>query len=257
MDFRKDKVIGIVGGMGPHAGLALLNDIFSFTEADCDQEHLPAILMSFPGEIPDRTLFLDGTEAVNPAFGIAAVIKKLELAGANLIGIACNTAYAPEIHQVVLEELYKTGSTARILHMPIETCRFIKDNHNQVRRVGLMATNGTYRSGLYQRLLKEWDLEVILPEPEFQHDIIHRMIYDPEFGIKSRSGMITPEVSTLLDQAVTYFKNRRADAIILGCTELSLAVTVPSIKNMLVVDSTRSLAKALITHARQPQPLSL
>src|SRR6187402_3337971 len=100
-----NKVIGIVGGMGPQAGAALFNDILRQTNAMTDQQHLSTILMSFPGDIADRTAFLEGEPVVNPAFVIAQVIKKLENAGAEIIGMACNTSHAPEIYDVVTEQL--------------------------------------------------------------------------------------------------------------------------------------------------------
>jgi len=249
MDQRNNKVIGIVGGMGPHAGVALMSAVLRHTGACADQQYLSTILMSFPGEVADRTLFLEGKEAVNPAFRISEIIKKLESTGAAVVGIACNTSHSPLIYQVILEELDRINSQVRMVPMPFETCRYIKENHPDVRRIGLMATNGTYGSGIYKDLLEEWGYDMILPDVLFQNDIIHRMIYDPVFGIKSSAGNITPQVRVLLDKALTYFKNRRADAVILGCTEFSLATTGKRVKGMLVIDSIESLAKALIREA--------
>src|SRR5215213_8942139 len=104
MDRGRNKTIGIVGGMGPQAGVALLNSITCMTGAAKDQEHLSAILMSFPGEVEDRTSFLEGNVSINPAYSIANIISRLEIAGANIIGIACNTSHAPRIYNVITEE---------------------------------------------------------------------------------------------------------------------------------------------------------
>ena len=261
MKHGKDKIIGIVGGMGPQAGVALLESITRFTEAATDQEHLPAILMSFPGWITDRTAFLEGHVNSNPAYTIAGIIKKLESAGAEVIGIACNTSHAPRIYNVVMDELQNSGSKARLVNMPYETCKHIKDNYPQASRVGVMCTNGTYRSGIYRDLLRNMGFEAVIPDQSFQNDVIHRMVYDPEFGIKSNTGGITKQVRSLMREALAFFEESDTDALILGCTEFSL---IPSGSdeasageaNMIIADSTEILAKSLIREARATVPMA-
>ncbi|SKA35772.1 aspartate racemase [Chitinophaga eiseniae] len=243
------KVIGIVGGMGPHAGGALFNNITVHTRARADQEHLSVILMSFPGNMTDRTLFLDGKAPVNPAAGIAQVIGKLEQAGAEVIGIACNTSYAPRIYDVVLEELERRFSKVNLVHMPLETCRYIHRYPARIRRIGLMTTNGTYRSGVYKNILEEWGYEVVLPAFDFQHQYIHRAIYDPVFGIKANAAGITDEAIMLLNHAIEFFRDQKADAVVFGCTELSLVPRMHLPDEILIVDALDVLAQALIREA--------
>jgi len=232
----------------------LFNEVLRHTRATLDQEYLPAILMSFPGEIVDRTLFLEGGTTVNPAFQIVQVIRKLESVGAEVIGLACNTAHAPEIYSVVEKELAAAGSLVNLLHMPRETVRRIKVEHPGAQRIGLMTTNGTSRSGLYRRLLRDSGYEVVQPPPDVQDKIIHQMVYDPDFGIKARGGAITPEVMTQFQLAMQYFRTERTDVIILGCTEFSLLPppapdTIPN--RIPLIDSTAALASALVTEAKK------
>src|SRR5687768_16054741 len=176
MKLAKENVIGIVGGMGPQSGLALFNSILCHTNATMDQQHLSVILMSFPRYIVDRTSFLEGTLGINPAFNIVKIIRKLENAGARVIGIPCNTSHSPEIFDIILKALDKMNSKAKLVNMPFETCKFIKDNYAHVRRIGLMATNGTYKSKIYEDLLNSWGYDTIIPDFKFQNDVIHRMI---------------------------------------------------------------------------------
>jgi aspartate racemase len=75
------------------------------------------------------------------------------------------------------------------------------------------------------------------------------MIYDPEYGLKSNANPIANKVSSLWDLSMQYFRERGADAIILGCTELSLLPHGGRVNNMLIVDSTVCFAKALIREA--------
>lgn len=249
MNLEEDKVIGIVGGMGPQAGLNLFNNILNLTEATTDQKHFSTILMSLPKHIIDRTSFLEGETSVNPAYNIAQIVRKLEVAGANFIGLACNTSYSPKIYNVIKEELDILNSRATLLHMPRETCKYIRENYPDFSRIGLMATNGTYKSGLYKNLLEEFGFEVIIPDFDFQDTIIHRMIYDETIGIKASPNELSTELQSLLSQALSFFEERKTEAIILGCTELSLLLKDKFVNNMLIVDPTEILAIALIREA--------
>lgn len=249
MNTVRNKTIGIVGGMGPQAGVALLNSITCNTQAARDQDHLPAILMSFPGEVEDRTLYLEDSVGVNPAYSIANIIRKLEAAGAEVVGIACNTSHAPRIFNVITEELKTAGCHVKLMNMPFETCRYIRDHYPHAVNVGVLSTNGTYRSGIYNKLLHEMEFEVIIPDPEFQNDVIHAMVYDAEFGIKANAGCITNEVNALMKKAISFFRERGADAIVLGCTEFSLMNFDSQVNGMAVIDSTTVMAKALIKEA--------
>jgi aspartate racemase len=246
MDTEYDNVIGIVGGMGPQAGNALFNRITCNTPATSDQEHLPVILASFPSEITDRTLYLDGLVRENPAHAINLVIERLEQAGAAIIGIACNTSHAPAIFDVIREGLLARSSTVQLLHMPNETCQYIRQHMPMVSRVGLMTTNGTYRSRLYKNILESMGYEVVVPDPEFQNDVIHRMVYDPEWGIKANPAEIRQEVKMLLERALDFFSGANTEAIILGCTEFSLLFKKTMARGMPLVDATDCLAKALV-----------
>lgn len=246
---ERGRVIGVAGGMGPQAGVALMNSILAHTNAATDQDHLPAILMSFPGEVVDRTAFLEGQTSINPAYSIARIIGRLEMAGASVIGIACNTSHAPAIYNTVLDELQQNNSGATILHMPYEVCAYIRQQYPRALRVGIMVTNGTYRCGIYQGLLQGMGYEVIQPDRVFQQEVIHRMIYDPHFGIKANTKAITPQVNEWMQEALDHFNDRQADVVIMGCTELSLVPLEHKSSNLLIADALDILAKALIREA--------
>jgi aspartate racemase len=251
MNLEGDKVIGIVGGMGPMAGNALFSSIIRHTSAFEDQQHLSVILISLPRYIRDRTSYLETLSGDNPAYNIAEVIIKLERAGGKIIGIACNTSHTPEIYNIILQELSRLNSQVRLVNMPVETCRYIWENYPKVKRIGLMATNGTYRSGIYTNLLQEWGYEPVIPDFSIQDNVIHKMIYDPVSGIKPNAGGITEEGRSLMERALTFFEEKKADAVILGCTDLSAVITQKTAGNLVIVDSTDALAMALIREAVQ------
>ncbi len=88
------QIIGIIGGMGPLAGIDLARKIFDQTIATTDQEHLPVILMSLPGNIADRTNYLRDHNRPNPAFSVFDMIKCLSNLGVGVVGIPCNTLHS-------------------------------------------------------------------------------------------------------------------------------------------------------------------
>jgi aspartate racemase len=246
---KSKPVIGIVGGMGPQAGNAVCSRITALSTATCDQDHLPVIMVSFPHEIADRSQYLNGFEKENPGYAIARIIATLETAGATLIGIACNTAHAPAIFDVIQMELHARHSRVNLLHMPGETCRFLREQYPGLKRVGVLATNGTSQSGLYSAMLEEQGFIVVSPPAAFQDQVIHRMIYDPVWGIKACPDHISTEVRRLQQDILHFFSAAGTEALILGCTELSLVFDEQQASPMHLIDATDCLARALINLA--------
>jgi len=239
------KIIGIVGGVGPYAGLDLVRKIFDQTIANIDQEHLSVALLSIPEEIEDRTLFLLGQTGVNPAYAISKVIRKLEEIGASVIGIPCNTAHSPRIFDVIIEELKKSNSCVKLINMINEVAEFIRGNYPLIRNIGLLCTTGAYKIRLYVNILEQMGINLILPD-EVLKKTVHDAIYNPVFGIKAQSNPVTDTAKKKLLEAIRFLQNRGAEAIILGCTEISLAVTDKKIGKTVIIDPTLILARALI-----------
>lgn len=248
----KPKVIGIIGGMGPEAGYALGTRILKNTPAQLDQEHLPVVLMSFPQSIGDRTAFLEGKLALNPAHEIARIILKLEQAGAEIVAMACNTAHAREIFDQVQTDLRTSYAKVKLLNMPYETCAYIAKKYPGIQRIGLMSSKGTFQAGMYKEQLVRLGFELVEPDPDFQESVIHRMIYDPHFGIKANPGKVTREVQLLLEKSLAFFKNQSTQLLILGCTELPLVITKTHVHGMQIIDSLDTLAKALVQEVLHP-----
>ena len=105
-------LIGILGGMGPQAGLDMAEKLIAMTQTQCDQDHIPFLLFSLPDTVPDRTLYLLGKNSDNPAYAIADQFEKMSKMGVTLAVMACNTAHAPPIFDVVLQLLETRGVQA-------------------------------------------------------------------------------------------------------------------------------------------------
>ncbi len=238
-------MIGIVGGMGPIAGIDLSKKIVNQTIAGKDQEHIAQILYSAPEFIGDRTEYILGIIKKNPAYAIADILIKLESMGATVAGLPCNSAHAPEIYGVIEDELRKNGSKIRLLHMIEEVGRFIRKQFPEVQKVGILGTSGTFKTKQYNRIEK-FGLEVMnVSEQEVEQ--VHEAIYHPVFGIKSEPNNISSQSLDILNNASKSLLSKGAEAIVLGCTEIPLAMPEKYFNNIPLIDSTLVLARALIT----------
>ncbi|MCA9868140.1 MAG: aspartate/glutamate racemase family protein [Anaerolineae bacterium] len=238
-------IIGIVGGVGPFAGLDLQRKVLEETMAARDQDHLPVITISWPRAIPDRTEYLLGQITENPADAIVAQLRLLAGMGAAVAGIPCNTAHAPAIFNVIRARVAAFQRPLRLLHMIDETVAHLADHHPTRRTIGILSTTGAWQVRLYPAALEPLGYHTVAPDETMQVATIHRAIYDPGYGIKAAGG-VTARARAGLEQGAAYVCQRGAEAIILGCTEMPLAFTEPEFDGRPLIDPTRVLARALI-----------
>lgn len=248
----KKGIIGIVGGMGPGAGIDLSRNIVDQTLADRDQEHLPQILWSVPEWIADRTDFLTGRLTTNPAYRIAQIIAKMESVGVGVVGLACNSAHAPRIFDVVVSEMEAGQSRVRLLHMIREVGWFISQAYPGRIKVGVLGTTGTYFTRQYD-LLAEAGLQVMNLNEEEQKKL-NLAIYHPVYGVKSVPESTSEKARNVLLSAAASLISQGAEVIVLACTEFPLIYTETAFQNVPVINSTLVLARALI-QAHSPEKL--
>lgn len=199
------KTIGVIGGMGPLAAARLFQRIVILTRAECDNEHIPLIIDNNTC-IPDRTrhILFNGE---SPLEEMVKSAKRLETAGADVIIISCNTAH---YHY---DDVVKSVKIP-VINMIEETAKYIRKNFPEVKCAGLLATEGTCKSGIYSRIFEKNELGLITPEPEEQRHITE-LIYD----VKSHGEDIDPHNTA---EVVKALEKRGAEVIILGCTELPI-----------------------------------
>ncbi|MFA5713771.1 MAG: amino acid racemase [Bacteroidales bacterium] len=230
------KRIGILGGMGPEATLALYELIVKNTPARSDQEHIPTIINSNTAT-PDRTKHIVyGQESPLPYLIEGAQL--LQRAGADMILIACNTAhyYIPQITPHI---------EIPILHMLDLTASFIAEEAKkggvEKPSVGVLATTGTIRSQLYKNSLEKFSLNVLIPTSTEQEELVMEGIYGKE-GVKAG---FHRQPAKLLQKAAHLLEERGANFIIAGCTEIPLVLT-ESMVGVKLVNSMEVLAKEAI-----------
>jgi len=242
-----NKMIGIVGGVGSYAGIDLIKKIYDHTGATSDQEHLPVSMLSAPHKVLDRTKFLLGEIEENPAISIAEIITTLVSNGAEVIGIPCNTAHSPKIFDKILSSI---PESCKLLNLVEEVGDHLSSLYPEIKKVGVLSTNGTLQTSVYPKTLAKYNIEVIQPADDIQKAFVHPAIYDEKYGIKAISNPVTNKARQDLMMAASYLSRMGAEAIILGCTEIPLALTDKNIERSIVIDATSVLAKALIRDSK-------
>ena len=198
------KKLGIIGGLGPMATAYFLQLIVEMTDALTDQGHIEVLLHSRP-QIPDRTKFILGVSRDSPVPYLVETGVTLAEQGAELIAIPCITAH---FFQNQLEE--KIGCP--MIHTIEETADYLRSEH--IHHVGIMATDGTIKSELFQQVFAGYDIACTVPQTEEQGQIMH-IIYD-----NVKAGL--PIEMDLFEEVSRKLFAQGAEVLLLGCTELSL-----------------------------------
>lgn len=221
------KTIGIVGGMGPLATSDLFRKIVEVTDAKSDQEHV-RVCIDNNTEIPDRTAaILNGGEDPVPEMVKSAV--RLQGMGADVLIMPCNTAH------YFYDRLIPFVDTP-FLNMIEETAKEIK--RRGIKKVGLLATDGTCRSGVYKNVFDAMDIEMCMPSPDKQKSVMD-VIYK---GVKA--GNLSIELTGFYEAMDELFE-KGAKTLILGCTELPVAFDLFKIDRP-NIDPTLVLASAAV-----------
>lgn len=200
-------LIGILGGMGPEATADFYAKLIKATPAATDQEHLKVMIWADPS-VPDRSKAIAGN-GEDPVPSLVNGVQKLAEAGAAFYVVACNSAHAflPEVRQQVdLDYLSIIEETAD--HISSLT---------HVKHVGLLATDATLDSRLYQDALRGAGVETLTPSSEDQQTVMASI-----YAVKG--GALSEEDRSSLVGVVNRMVDRGADAIIAGCTEIPLAL---------------------------------
>lgn len=229
----REKIVGILGGMGPDATVDLFRKILRATPARRDQEHL-RIIIDCNSKIPDRTAHIMRGEE-NPGPYLVNSAKLLEQAGVDVIVMPCNAAHA--WHNEI-----QANVKIPVLHIMKATAEYVGERWPHIRRIGLLAAPSTVKTGIYHRTFAERGMEVIAPDRKHQD-----MTTDAIFAVKA--GRTGPDVRRLAADAGEHLAACGAEAVIAGCTEIPLILGDGDI-SVPVIDATLALAIAAVRFAR-------
>ena len=198
------KILGVLGGLGPMATAYYLELMIRMTDAATDQEHLQSIVMNFPS-VPDRTAYILGRSKESPLEPMIALGQQLKAMGAAVIATPCITAHY--FHQSLQE-----GIGLPVIHGI--ACIAEQLAQSGISKVGLMATDGTVQSGIFQRQVEAQGMELILPDQEGQAAVMTLIYNQVKAGLQ-------PELS-LFETVKEQLRSKGAQVVVLGCTELSM-----------------------------------
>lgn len=227
-----EKIIGILGGMGPEATADLYLRIIKATPAKRDQDH-PRVIIYSNSKVPDRTPAILGT-GPSPLPELIRAGKRLEEAGADFVIIPCNTAHF-FINQLQ-EEL-----RIPILDMIKLSAEEAKKNYTNLKRAGLLATDGTLKSELYRTAYDKAGIEIIEPTPEKQAEVMKAIYQYIKAGNLIDGGLMLRDVANEL-------VSLGAELIICGCTEVSLVLKDGKLQ-VPILDPLQILADAAVAEA--------
>ncbi len=237
-----NRTLGVLGGMGPLASAHFMLRLTILTPAERDQDHIPTILWSDP-RVPDRTRgkLADGDD---PLPWLLRGIRGLRQAGAEAIAIPCNTA-----HSWFAQMQAETGCP--ILHIVDAAAADLRRQGIEPGRIGLMATAGTLDMRLYQERLEVQGWISVTPNA----DQMDRLVTPAIALVKANR---IAEAYEPFAEAARSLARQGAGAIVLGCTEIPLAMRAgPSdTLGLPLIDTIDALARAAIRWAtRTPLPL--
>ena len=231
---KNRKLLGILGGLGPMATVYFYEMLTAHTKASCDQEHIDILICS-RATTPDRTAFILGKSDESPIGAMIEEGKRLQECGADLISMPCNTAH------YFYDELTEALDIP-VVNILFETAAHVK--RTGAETVGILATEGTVKSGAYAHVCQQVGLDCIVPDEEHQailSDIIYGQIKQGK-----------PVDMAKFEQVRNHMTERGADKLVLGCTELSL-IKRDNDLGELFVDSLEVLAlRTIVLCGKEP-----
>ena len=220
------KIIGVLGGMGPLATADFFTKLVLLTKADSDSGH-PRVIIDNNPQIPDRTAAILGI-GPSPVKELCDGVKNLAAMGAGVIAVPCNTAH------------YYYDEMANAADVPVLS--ILDEAVSAVKRLGkkraaLLATAGTYQSGIYQRAFEKGNVELIMPCKEDQ-EFFYKLAYKVKSGDRNYD-------KADLEKRLETLRCMGAECFVLGCTEIPVAFAHMGIKND-IIDTSKELARAAL-----------
>jgi aspartate racemase len=238
MDSSDDKVLGVLGGMGPLASAQFMVRLTLLTPATRDQEHIPTVLWSDP-RVPDRTVGRLSRGA-DPLPWLLRGIAGLERAGCGAIAIPCNTAHG------WYDEM-RAATALPILHIVEAAADELRRLGISDGRIGVMGTQATLTMRLYQDRLEALGWNCIVPGD----DEMSRLVSPAIALVKANR---VADAYPPLAQVARRLASRGANAVVLGCTEIPLGIQAGAPLAVPTVDTIDALARAAIVWARGNSP---
>jgi aspartate racemase len=199
-------LLGIIGGMGPLASVYFYEMLTNIQKTGKEQDYIDILLYSIPSA-PDRTLYITGKSGESPLGALIHAGRVLKRQNVTTIAIPCVTSH------FFYDDL-KKALQVPIINVIEETALYIAARG--ITKAGLLATDGTVRGRLFHGALAKRGIETIIPRPETQKKLMRLIYHRVKRGKRIRKNELSGITGDLYEQG--------AETVVLGCTELSLAV---------------------------------
>ncbi|TFG40729.1 MAG: amino acid racemase [Chromatiales bacterium] len=229
---ENDKLVGVIGGMGPDATVDFMSRVLAATPASKDQDHVRMVIEHNP-RIPSRQMAMRGA-GENPGPVIAAMAARLESAGADFLVMPCNLAHAWQGDILA-------ATTIPFVSIIDESVKSALCRSGEQSAVGLMTTPGCFTAGLYQQALADADRAVIAQTPD---ELAETMRLVEKIKAGDRSQDVAKGLRDLADRLI----GRGAKILIAACTEFPLVLN-ESMFDVTLISSTDVLAKKTVALA--------
>ena len=234
MDAANDKVLGVLGGMGPLASAQFMLRLTLLTPASRDQDHIPTVLWSDP-RVPDRTVGKLHAGA-DPLPWLLRGIEGLKRAGCGAIAIPCNTAHG-------WYNAMQDAAGMPILHIVDAAAAELRRLGIEAGRIGIMGTQATLAMRLYQDRLGALGWDSIAPSQAEMDRLV-----SPAIALVKANRVA--DAYAPLATVVRSLAARGASSVVLGCTEIPLGIQAGPAPDLPVVDTIDALARAAIIWAK-------
>ncbi|MCW7753259.1 amino acid racemase [Desulfobotulus sp. H1] len=225
-----EKVVGIIGGMGPEATVDLMARVIRATSAADDRDHIRMLVDNNP-KVPSRIRALIEGGGESPAPCLREMAQKLAAWGVDFLAMPCNTAhhYYSDIREAV------SIPVLNMVDMAVEACLIRNKN---LKKVGLMASTAVLNLELYEQSFAAEGVEMLAPPPAVQKGLMGAIR-------RIKTSVYGEEVRLILQETADSLVGEGAELLLVACTELSvisesLAVKVP------LLDASQILAEAIV-----------
>jgi len=229
---KKEKIVGIIGGMGPEATIDLMQRIIRLTPAQDDIDHIRCIVDNNP-KIPSRIKAIIEGDGEDPGPVMADMGRKLETFGADFLVIACNTAHY--YYDAVQEAV-----NIPVINMIDLVSLYVKTNFPEQDQIGILASPAVAMTGLYCKRFKKYNIKDIWPDPDYQESLFK--------VIKAvKKGNTGPAICHEYEKVCTHLLKKGIQTAIIACTELSVLDRALPIKT---IDAAQVLAMEIVQAAK-------
>jgi len=231
----QQKVVGIIGGMGPEATVDFMARIIKATPALDDEDHIRLLVDNNP-KIPSRIKALIHGTGESPLPCLQKMARQLASLGVDFLAMPCNTAHY--YHRDIQEAI-----AIPLLDMVALSAQAIIQQHPDLEKVGLLASTAVIDLSIYASPFARHDVSLVTPTDIYQSQIMAAIK-------KIKTSHYGDEVVAVVQSAADNLLEQGAEALLLACTELSI-IGRQIRSTVKILDSAQILAESVVREAQK------